>query len=279
MTLNISFPAISDWDAAYSNRDAVANVREWRADAEAAAAAFGRTYAGRIERDISFGSRARERLDVFHPHGAPRGTVIFIHGGYWRASTKETHWHFAQGLLAHDWRVVFVEYPLCPAVSIADITQSVKRAFEHIAQKFPSDRIILCGHSAGGHLATWLGAEIGGLGEDILSRIERIVSLSGLHDLRPLVATTELNADLRLDPSQAAQLSPALSRPAGSFDLVCVAGAAELPEFRRQSLLLANIWSGLGLPTRAAEIPDANHYSLLDGLTKPDSALTSLVLP
>ena len=275
---NVDFPPISDWETAYSNRRAIPDVSQWMARTANSAAHFGATFDGHVDKDVAYGSEPRERLDIFHPNGSAVGTVVFVHGGYWRASTKESHWHFSNGFLLRGWRVAFIEYPLCPQVSIQDIADSIKRAVECIAKKIPDGPLVMSGHSAGGHLVTWLCSELGALNQDVLERINRVVSLSGLHDLRPLVGAPELNTDLRLNLVEASALSPALSRPSGDFELICIAGATELPEFRRQSLLLANIWNGFGLHTRAIELPNENHFTLLDGLLDPRSDITSLVL-
>ncbi|MCH8169275.1 MAG: alpha/beta hydrolase, partial [Proteobacteria bacterium] len=49
-------------------------------------------------------------------------------------------------------------------------------------------------------------------------------------------------------------------------------------EFRRQNALLANIWTGFGVDTRAVEEPDRHHFNIIDGLTEPDSPLTEALL-
>ena len=136
---------------------------------------------------------------------------------------------------------------------------------------------MIVGHSAGGHLATWLASDQGGLSSSVCNRISRVVSLSGLHDLRPLVQAKELNADLKLDPAEAQRLSSVFARPVGSFDLLCIAGSQELREFRRQNRLLANLWSGLGVVSRAVEVRGANHYTLLDHLRDSASPLINLI--
>ena len=103
------------------------------------------------------------------------------------------------------------------------------------------------------------------------------MSLSGVHDLRPLLGTRDLNGVLRMDEAEALQFSPVLLRPKGAFDLSCVCGADELPEFRRLNGLQANMWAGLGLATESLECEACNHFTLLDLMTDPDSALTRLL--
>lgn len=272
-----SFAQIVDWELAYSNRRAVPQAPEWVERSAQHSAQFVSQFRGRMLRDLAYGDRPRERIDLFEPEGQTLGTLVFIHGGYWRASSKESHWHFGQGMLERGWRVAHVEYPLCPQVAMRDIADAVRRAAEYLAERVPSGPFMMVGHSAGGHLATWLASDQGGLQSSTSARITRVVSLSGLHDLRPLVRARELNADLRLDDEEARRLSPVFARPAGSFELLCIAGSDELSEFRRQNKLLANLWSGLGLVTKAVEIRGANHYNLLDHLRGTSSPMVSLM--
>ncbi|MGB7758060.1 MAG: hypothetical protein WBL23_18565, partial [Salinisphaera sp.] len=68
--------------------------------------------------------------------------------------------------------------------------------------------------------------------------------------------------------------SPALQAPDLTGDLICVVGGDELPELKRQTHLLANIWTGLGVTTRAAELAGEHHFSVLEALRSPATALT-----
>jgi hypothetical protein len=111
----------------------------------------------------------------------------------------------------------------------------------------------------------------------VAGRIVNTVSISGVHDLRPLLRT-KLNDALRLDASEARTESPALLDPREAVRLTCWVGAAERPEFVRQNTLLANIWTGLGAVTRTVEQPDRHHFDVIDGLSRPDSPLMEALL-
>jgi hypothetical protein len=69
-----------------------------------------------------------------------------------------------------------------------------------------------------------------------------------------------------------------LREPRTGVPLTCWVGAAELPEFRRQNALLANIWTGCGVATRAVEEPDRHHFDVIDGLSEPKSPLIEALL-
>ena len=109
------------------------------------------------------------------------------------------------------------------------------------------------------------------------ARIRHVLSLSGLHDLRPLMRTT-IYARLGIDDREAATESPALLAPMEGARLTCWVGAAERSEFVRQNALLANVWRGLGAATAVVEEPDRHHFNVIDGLTQAGHALTRTLL-
>jgi hypothetical protein len=87
-----------------------------------------------------------------------------------------------------------------------------------------------------------------------------------------------MNETLRLSEAEAVAESPALLSPIDGVSLSCVVGADERPEFRRQTALLANIWTGLGANARVIEVSGENHFSIIAGLEKADGALTRILL-
>src|SRR6185295_1629806 len=97
------------------------------------------------------------------------------------------------------------------------------------------------------------------------ARISHTVSISGLHDIRPLMKAA-MNADLGIDEAEARSESPALLAPMRDARLTCWVGSAERPEFVRQNALLANIWTGLGAKTCTVEEPGRHHFDVIDGL-------------
>lgn len=140
-----SFPRIMDWELAYSNRRAVSDASDWLERSAQCSAEFLRNFCGKIERDLAYGDQPRERIDIFEPESPALGTVVVIHGGYWRASSKESHWHFGGGLLDRGWRVAHVEYPLCPHVRIRNIADSTRRAVEFLVERVPSGPVMMVG--------------------------------------------------------------------------------------------------------------------------------------
>lgn len=264
------------WDTAFDNSAAVANVGDWRAEWQTAGQQFRLARAGTFEAAQAYGTHEREVYDVFEPDHSARGTLIFLHGGYWRALSRRDNHAFAAGPLARGWRVVFIEYPLCPEVSLVSLCASVTQGIHTVAEQYAGD-LVIAGHSAGGHLAAFMVSQASELTDATRQRIRRVVSISGLHDLRPMTFTTDLNGTLGLDLEHAEALSPALSSPQFAGDLICVVGADELSELKRQSALLANIWAGLDCATQSYELAGEHHFSILEGLKASGSALTRWV--
>lgn len=268
------WPAISDWDAVYDNAPAIPEGGAWPGVwvEPAAAARDALTAAGRARIGVKYGPEERARYDLFLPGGEAKGLVVFIHGGFWMG-LDESYWsHLAAGPLAHGFAVCIPTYTLAPDARVSEMTVQIAAAVAHAAAAVAGP-IHLSGHSAGGHLATRMAVEGGPLAEGVASRIARVVSLSGLHDLRPMLRYWR-NSVLKLTAEEAAAESPALLSPRPGLRLTCWAGAMETSEFLRQNALLPNIWRGLGAATECVEEPMRHHFNVVDGLAEADHPLT-----
>ena len=137
--------------------------------------------------------------------------------------------------------------------------------------------VMLTGHSAGGHLVSRMATLTSPLSDSVRKRVRHVVSLSGVHDLRPLMRTA-MNERLGIDEAEALAESPALLRPVDGARITCWAGGGERAEFLRQNELLANVWTGLGASTSTVVEPDRHHFSVIDGLADPDHPLTRTLL-
>ncbi|MEM9012135.1 MAG: alpha/beta hydrolase [Pseudomonadota bacterium] len=267
---------IEDWDDAYANGAHIADAGTYPPRWAAAAAAFRAGLGDRAELDQPYGPGPRHRFDLFHPDGATRGVLIFVHGGYWRAFDKGSWSHLAAGPLARGYAVAMPSYTLCPEVRIGEITGEIAAAFETIAARVAGP-IALAGHSAGGHLVCRMASTDIALPGELWARVRSATSISGVHDLRPLLRTA-MSDDLRLDAEEAAAESPALATPRDSLRLHAWVGAEERPEFRRQSALIANIWSGFPVETALTETPDRHHFDVIDDLAEAGSLLVKAIL-
>ncbi|RWE45671.1 MAG: alpha/beta hydrolase [Mesorhizobium sp.] len=269
---------IADWDNAYANGANIAGSDRWPAAWAEPAQAFRDALSaqGRARIDIAYGDRPRNRFDLFLPKAAPRGLVVFIHGGYWMETDKSLWSHLAGGAVDSGFAVAMPSYTQCPDIRIAGIVTEIGAAISRVAAMVDGP-LVLTGHSAGGHLASRMVTVTTPLAADVARRIRHVVSISGLHDLRPLMRT-DMNATLKIDEREAQMESPALLRPLDGARITCWAGGGERSEFLRQNALLANIWTGLGAITNAVVEPDRHHYDVVDGLADPAHPLTRTLI-
>ncbi len=228
----------------------------------------------RAELGLPYSDTPRQTIDLFWPTSAEKGPLaLFIHGGYWKSLEPSMFSHVARGLNARGVGVAVAGYNLCPDVTISDIINEMRHACLFLWQR-TGQRILVYGHSAGGHLA---GAMAATEWHTIYPKmpadfIPAAYSISGLFDLAPLLEVASAQ-DLRLDADEARRVSPVFwPAPAGCvFD--AVVGGAESSEFLRQSRIIADAWKKGGAETRYEELPGANHFTVIDPLSDPNSAM------
>jgi acetyl esterase/lipase len=110
---------------------------------------------------IAYGTQPDQILEVRRGRdGAARPLVIVIHGGFWRADIDRAHARpMADAIAAAGWTVVLPEYSRVagdPAPTLADLKRLLSRAPGQVQSH--NGRVVLVGHSAGGHLALWASA-------------------------------------------------------------------------------------------------------------------------
>lgn len=231
--------------------------------------------------DLRYGPDPRQTLDVFAPDGAFASgfapVLIVIHGGYWRALDKSDYSFLAASFTDEGALVVVPNYSLCPDVSIERIamqlTEAVAWAWRHAAEHGgdPS-RIVLVGHSAGGHLAAMLSCcDWKRVGRDLPRRlVQGAMSVSGLHDLAPVSRVPFLQPDLRLDAASVRRLSPVrFPAPAAPQRLFAVVGEQESAEYHRQNRLIREAWGARAVPV-CESLPGCNHFTVLHDLADPN---------
>jgi arylformamidase len=259
-----------DYEVEYNNRARVPEnpliIAGWARDA----AAYRERHA---PRSIPYGTDARNRIDFF-PGDHESAIVVFIHGGYWQALDSSFFSHLAGGLNAHGIGVAIPSYDLCPDVTVDDIIRQMRTALRELAPLGP--RLVISGHSAGGHLAACLLATDwpafdASLPQDL---VIAAYAISGLFDLGPLVETSINNA-LRLDHAAARAASPLFWNAPARGSLDAVVGENESSEYFRQSKSIVDAWGAAGLATRFGTIPNANHFTAIAPLADPDSEMVA----
>ena len=263
-----------DYEVEYNNRARVpehpALIAGWARDAKA-----WREHRASLFRTISYGPGARNTIDVF-PSRNEGDLVVFIHGGYWQALDGSFFSHLAAGLNAHGVSVAIPSYDLCPQVSIDDIIAQMRMAARELARL--GRRLVVSGHSAGGHLAACLMATDWRSIDPALPQdlVKAAYTISGLFDLGPLVGTSVNNA-LGMDEAAARLASPLFWPMPSHGSLDAVVGGDESAEYHRQSQSIVDAWRPR-IETRFAEVPGANHFTAIAPLADPNSPMTQRLL-
>lgn len=247
-----------------------------------------------VREDIPFGGRGME-LDLYLPEkGASKGPppfVVFVHGGFWRAQDRRylqpitgLYGNVGLALARRGMAVVVPSYRLFPEATaedqLADVIAAVRWAADH-ARELGADphRLVLVGHSAGGHLVSLLAYDQGRLlrgGVDPRS-VRGFVSLSGIYDVEEasrhedpdvaVAARTLFGADYaRYSPLALAR------RGAPKPELLAVVGGADYPMCRRQHAALAPA-------VEAVELTGLSHADMVLKIGADDDPVIPALLP
>ena len=271
------------FDQMYNNRALVPEHADifarWRADSARV------RHTQRCCVALAYGKGPNETLDLFvAPQTQPndkRPVLVFIHGGYWRSLDKADHSFIAPIFTAQGVQVVMPNYALCPAVTIPEITMQMVKALAWVRRnmaRFGGDpsRVVVVGHSAGGHLASMmLRCQWSRYSPDLPANwVSKVLSLSGLYELESF-RTAPFLADLQLTEADALRASPAWMPAPEKGVLYTTVGADESPEFLRHNQLIQHAWGAKRVPVCEA-LPGLNHFTIVDALVQPSHRLHQL---
>ncbi|MEL7132710.1 MAG: alpha/beta hydrolase [Pseudomonadota bacterium] len=253
-----------DMDDAYANGAYIDGAADYPPRWSAQAKAFREDLGARARLGLNYGPSDRMALDYFMPEGTTKGTLIFVHGGYWLKFDRSYWSHFAKGALERGWCVAMPSYDLCPDVRIAGITQQVAQAVMAVADGSMGP-LSLAGHSAGGHLVSRMLAP-GMLPASVTNRLTHVMPISPVSDLEPLLQTA-MNAEFGMDAGMAQAESP-VHQPKPDVPVTVWVGADERPVFLDQARWLAKAWACDHVITDGE-----HHFNVIDALADPDSAM------
>jgi acetyl esterase/lipase len=109
-------------------------------------------------RTVRYGADRSQFAELSLPAGTPKGTVVVIHGGFWRARYDLALGRpLAASLVEHGWAAWNIEYRRAGnGGGSPETMDDVAAAVDALADlDVPLGRVTTVGHSAGGHLATW----------------------------------------------------------------------------------------------------------------------------
>jgi arylformamidase len=222
----------------------------------------------------SLGARVRrvEGGSLVVSAGADAPVLVFVHGGYWQALSAEASLYLAPAALALGWSYAAVEYTLAPAAGLHVMVRECLVALTAVAGELGDVPMVVAGHSAGAHLTA-----MAALVQEPPVPVDRVVLVSGVYDLRPLVHTT-VNDALALDLPAAETMSPMLLPVTGRTEVTVVWGDNETDAFKAQGTTYATRLRDAGLEVAAFECSGRHHFDIVDDLVDPATELGALTV-
>jgi len=251
------------------------------------------------DKRIPYGDAPEHFADLRIPAGSgPFPAVAFIHGGFWRARYDLTHaGHVCAALTAAGFATWNLEYRRIgnegggwPG-TFQDVAAGMRRLFEVTPEhEIDPERIVVMGHSAGGHLATWAA----GLGrvpkESPISGeplpVRAAVSLAGVVDLRE-ARRLRLSEDVVRElmggtpdevPDRYAAGSPAELIPLG-VPQVLIHGAADDIVPLSISREYAQAATAAGDDVTLLALPNTDHFAVIDPASAVWPGILAALLP
>jgi arylformamidase len=258
-----------DRDLGLNNGLAVSGSVDMVAGWEQRSADLRKRYPNHI--DLRYGPRERNRIDFLKSReGGP--TLLFIHGGYWQARAKEVFTVMSEGPMTHGVNVALIGYTLAPDATLEEIVAEIHAGIDFLVKQLPmlgaaSGGIVVSGWSAGGHLTSMALSH---------PQVRAGMAISGIYDLEP-IRHSYLNEKLRLDEAMSRRNSPMMQADGPLKPLSLVVGSAELPLLRKQTADFAAHRARYGLPVTYEEIPDADHFTILNEMMSPKGRITTLI--
>ncbi|XP_061080866.1 kynurenine formamidase-like isoform X2 [Conger conger] len=235
--------------------------------------------------DIPYGEAVGEKMDVYMPTTCPSQgipLVVFIHGGYWQFLSKEESGFIAVPLVQRGVAMAAMDYDIAPKGNMDLMVSQVRRSIVSLVQQFSNiSGVYLCGHSAGAHLAAMvLCTDWSQYG--ITPQIKGAFLVSGIYDLLPILSTY-VNGPLKMTEEVALRnspicLIPELKHSSSACHIVIVVGQHDSPEFWKQSDDFFKALKSSDLKVTFEDVPNTDHFSVIEQCVDSDSHLTQLLL-
>jgi acetyl esterase/lipase len=131
-----------------------------------------------VTRTIRYGEDPSQLVELSMPRGTPRGVVVVVHGGFWKAAYDLTLGQpLAAYLVGRGWAALNIEYRrVGNGGGVPETLDDVRAAIATLdGTDLDLSTLVTLGHSAGGHLATWAGRAV--------DTVTHVVAQAGVLDL------------------------------------------------------------------------------------------------
>ena len=233
--------------------------------------------------NVPYGEGPDEKLDLFFPtdaQGRLRPIHMFIHGGYWRAQSKERYAFIADEATAAGAIAAIIDYSLMPKARMATLVDQTRRAARWLHDRAAAlggdaGAISASGHSAGGHLASYLVAR-GAREGNAQPLVRSALLVSGLYDLAPL-AKSFLQREVEFTDEEIASWSPVTGRPSSGVAVTLIAGGNETAPFHDQMNAYADVLRGAGARAATASPAGEDHMTIVRSLGRAGTECARLL--
>ncbi|XP_053959122.1 kynurenine formamidase [Anastrepha ludens] len=231
-------------------------------------------------------------VDIYYKdkeNGTP--IFIYIHGGYWQELDRHTSGSFVEPLVEQGFRVINVDYNLCPTVTLKAINEQINNFYEWLftyAKDTQASKISISGHSAGAYLSTLL------FNKRLLSlpyadRITSFFLISGIFDLRECWSLPSVNPQniLNLNSISAEAMSPISWELDTHFvefakqlklGIYVIVAENDSETFKGQSLAYARKLANAGLQTEFNILKGYDHFDIIEEVPVKGSLINSYLL-
>jgi arylformamidase len=229
------------------------------------------------ELDVPYGPSPEEKLDIFPAPQRNAPVVMFIHGGAWNRTTKETVSYPAESFVAAGATYIAVDFALVPNVSLDELVRQNRAAIAWVYQNARSfgadpDKLFVAGHSSGAHVTGLMVVTDWQQWDAPTNLIKGALAASGMYDLEPIRLSAR-NEYLKLDEA-AALRNGAIHHILDQMPPMVIGyGEGELDEFRRQSQAFAAQLRARGQVHQEFDLLGMNHFDVGFDFNNPEGRL------
>lgn len=142
-------------DAEYNNRLKVNDFLSYVAEGAALCATAKKEYPN--QKTVCFDGKTGTELDIIYPEGedsSPYPVQLFIHGGYWKAFSKDDYGFVARAFAEYGIATAVIDYQLIPNVTMDELVRQCRQSIAYLyenasALNLDANNIHISGHSAG----------------------------------------------------------------------------------------------------------------------------------
>jgi acetyl esterase/lipase len=217
-------------------------------------------------------SHPRHRLDIYPPEGVDNfPCLMFVSGGGWSSGSKDWIAPVGTTLAAQGIGVITVDHRLAPEVTYSQQVEDLAHAFAWIKKNIVTyggdpARLIIGGHSAGGHLISLLAMD------------RRYLEAPGYHsgDISGVILVSAvLDVGDRFAESGGGEAASPLNHVrAGLPPFLLLSASDDLPDLPEQAQVMARALRAEGVLVERVVIDNRDHFNIIHHIGSPGDVTT-----